>query len=246
MKAGGFTASVDYYKYKLKDVIVTDPLLAMVNTLFPSTGGNTCAANAALAARFTFSTGPCTAATARTAISRVKTVLQNGASVNNSGIDFVAGYRSSDFLNSGLRFGIGASATYTIENRISAISVAGTLVAAGYDGVGLLNYQTTLYPVPEWKGQGYLELGGGPVDARVSVNYIDGLYDQRADITTAGDLRAERGTGRCPGHWRREHQQLHHGRFHGAGAGVQGTDADRHGHQPVRQGPAVRPRRLQL
>jgi iron complex outermembrane receptor protein len=186
LKAGGFTASIDYYKYKLKNVIVTDPLLAMVNTLFPSTGGNTCATNAALAARFTFSTGPCTAATARTAISRVKTVLQNGASVNNSGIDIVAGYRSNDFLNSGLRFAIGGSATYTIENRISAISVEGTLVAAGYDGVGLLNYQTTLYPVPEWKGQGYLELGGGPVDARLSVNYIDGLYDQRADVTTAG------------------------------------------------------------
>lgn len=186
LKFGGFSASIDYYKYKLKDVIVTDPLIAMVNTLFPSTGGNTCATNAALAARFTFSTGPCTAATQRTAISRVKTVLQNGAAVDNSGIDFVAGYRSSDFLNSGLRFGIGASATYTIENRISNIYVEGTLVQAGYDGVGLLNYQTTLYPVPEWKGQGYLELGGGPVDARLSVNYIDGLYDQRADITTAG------------------------------------------------------------
>ncbi|MGK6319988.1 TonB-dependent receptor domain-containing protein [Sphingomonas sp. DT-204] len=183
---GGFNASVDYYRYEIEDVIVADPLIAMVNTLFPSTGGNTCAANQGLADRFTFSTGPCTASTARTAISRVRTEYQNGASITNSGIDVMASYRSNAMFGSDVRFEIGGSATYTISNRISDIFVEGTLVQSGYDGVGLLNYQTTLYPVPEWKGQGWLELGSGPVDARLTVTYIDGLYDQRADITTTG------------------------------------------------------------
>ncbi|MEG3180692.1 TonB-dependent receptor domain-containing protein [Sphingomonas sp. LT1P40] len=186
LNAGGFTASLDYYRYDLKDVIVTDPLIAMVNTLFPAGAGNTCATNAALAARFTFSTGPCTAATTRTAISRVRTELQNGASITNEGIDASVGYRNNEMFGGAARFGIGGSVTYTLQNRIGDISVAGTLVQAGYDGVGLLNYQTTLYPVPEWKGQGYLELGSGPVDARLTVTYIDGLYDQRADTTAAG------------------------------------------------------------
>jgi iron complex outermembrane receptor protein len=154
--------------------------------LFPSTGGNTCATNAGLAARFTFSTGPCTATTARTAISRVRTQNQNGASITNEGIDVTASYRGTDMFGSGSRFGIGGNVTYTLQNRISDIFVEGTLVQAGYDGVGLLNYQTTLYPVPEWKGQAFLELGAGPVDARLTVTYIDGLYDQRADITAAG------------------------------------------------------------
>ncbi|MDR6851547.1 iron complex outermembrane receptor protein [Sphingomonas sp. BE123] len=186
LNAGGFSASIDYYRYDIQDVIVSDPLISMVNTLFPSTGGNTCATNAALAARFTFSTGPCTATTARTAISRVRTQNQNGASITNEGIDLMASYRGTDLIGSGSRFAIGGNVTYTLQNRISDIFVEGTLVQAGYDGVGLLNYQTTLYPVPEWKGQAFLELGAGPVDARLTVTYIDGLYDQRADITTAG------------------------------------------------------------
>ncbi|QDX27898.1 TonB-dependent receptor [Sphingomonas suaedae] len=186
LNAGGFSASLDYYRYDIEDVIVSDPLISMVNTLFPSTGGNTCATNAGLASRFTFSTGPCDATTTRTAISRVKTFNQNGASITNEGIDAVVGYRSNDLFGSDTRFGIGGSVTYTLQNRISDIFVEGTLVQPGYDGVGLLNYQTTLYPVPEWKGQAYLELGTGPVDARLTATYIDGLYDQRAYTTTAG------------------------------------------------------------
>ncbi|MCR5869648.1 MULTISPECIES: TonB-dependent receptor domain-containing protein [unclassified Sphingomonas] len=186
LSAGGFSASIDYYRYDIEDAIVSDPLISMVNTLFPSTGGNTCATNAALAARFTFSTGPCTATTARTAISRVRTETQNGASITNEGIDVMASYRGTDMLGSGTRFAIGGNVTYTLQNRISDIFVAGALVQGGYDGVGLLNYQTTLYPVPEWKGQGFLEFGAGPIDARLTATYIDGLYDQRADTTTAG------------------------------------------------------------
>lgn len=52
LKFGGFNASVDYFRYNLKNLIVTDPLSAMVATLFPTGAANTCAANAALAAQF--------------------------------------------------------------------------------------------------------------------------------------------------------------------------------------------------
>ena len=181
LKVGGFNASVDYFRYNLKNVIVTDPLSAMVATLFPTGAANTCAANAALAARFTFTTAGCTAATTVASIARVKTVLQNGATLKNEGIDVSVNYRATQFLGSGLRFGIGADVTRVLHNRISDIFVEGTKVQAAYDGVGLLNYQSTLYPVPKWKGQAYVDLGGGPVDARVTVNYTDGLHDQRYD-----------------------------------------------------------------
>jgi iron complex outermembrane receptor protein len=181
LKFGGFHASVDYFRYDLSDVIVADPLAAMVATLFPAGSPNTCATNAALAARFTFSTGACTAATTVANVSRVKTFYQNGASQSNSGFDFSAEYRSNQFLGSGMRFGLGVDATYTIHNRISAISVAGVPVAAAFDGVGLLNYQSTLYPLPQWKGQAFVDLGSGPVDARLTVYYTDGLHDQRYD-----------------------------------------------------------------
>lgn len=189
LKFGGFHASVDYFRYDLSSVIVADPLAAMVATLFPATGGNTCGTNPALAARFTFTTGACVPTTTTPAvtgstiaqISRVKTFLQNGATQSNSGIDFSAEYRSNQFLGSNFRFGLGVDATYTIHNRISAIFVAGVQVASPFDGVGLLNYQSTLYPLPQWKGQAFVDLGSGPVDARLTVYYTDGLHDQRFD-----------------------------------------------------------------
>lgn len=195
INSGGFSASVDYYRYDIKNVIVADPLLGMVSTLFPTATSNTCAANPALAARFTFITGPCTAATTSAAIGRVATEYQNGASITNEGIDIAADYRGNDLFGDGTRFGIGGSLTYTLQNRIGDVYVEGTLVQRGYDGVGLLNYQTTLYPVPEWKGQGYLELGAGPVDARLTLTYIDGLRDQRADNTATGAFGPTAGLG---------------------------------------------------
>ncbi|RDE06770.1 TonB-dependent receptor plug domain-containing protein [Sphingomonas aracearum] len=184
LTAGGFTAALDYFRYELEDALVTDPLSSMVATLFPSTGGNTCAANPTLVARFTFNTGPCTAATTVANISRVRTELQNGAAITNSGLDLQVDYKADSLFGSDMRFGAGATVTYTLEDKIGPITVAGVQVAQGYDGVGLLNYQTTLYPLPEWKGQGYIDLGGGPVDTRLTINYTDGLHDQRADART--------------------------------------------------------------
>ena len=181
IKFGGFNASIDYFHYGLKNVIVTDPLAAMVATLFPAGAPNTCAANPALAARFTFSTGSCTGATTVANVARVKTVLQNGATLRDEGIDFSANYRASDLFGSGVRFGVGVDATRVLHDRISAIYVEGVKVSSAFDGVGLLNYQSTLYPVPKWKGQAYVDLGAGAVDARLTVNYTGGLHDQRAD-----------------------------------------------------------------
>ena len=40
LSGGGFSASLDYYRYKLTDAIISDPLIALVSALFPATGGN--------------------------------------------------------------------------------------------------------------------------------------------------------------------------------------------------------------
>ena len=183
LSGGGFSASVDYYRYKLREAILSDPLAAMVATLFPSAGGNAC--GTALAARFTFANGACGSMTTVAAnianISRVTTFLQNGPEQINEGIDFVANYRDNHLAGSDARLGVGASATYVLQNRIGAVSVAGTVVQQPFDGVGLLNYQSALYPVPEWKGQAFVDLGFGPVDIRFQGNYTGGLHDQRFD-----------------------------------------------------------------
>ncbi|RZA20443.1 MAG: TonB-dependent receptor, partial [Proteobacteria bacterium] len=181
VKFGGLQASIDYFRYRLTDSIVTDPLSSIVATLFPTGQPNTCAANPALAARFTYTTAGCTAASTTANIARATLLLQNGPTVQNSGLDIIVNYRARNLFNTSLRAGAGVTATYTIENKIGAVVVEGKQVSAPYDGVGLLNYQKTLYPLPQWKGQAYVDFGGGPADARLTVNYSDGLHDQRFD-----------------------------------------------------------------
>ena len=48
-----------------------------------------------------------------------------------------------------------------------------------FNAVGLLNYQTTVIPLPEWKGSAYFEFNAGAHNLRWTTNYIDGYTDQR-------------------------------------------------------------------
>ena len=183
LSGGGFSATIDYYKYKLRQAIISDPLAAMVATLFPTAATNNCATlPAAYLARFTFSAAGCTGGAA--AISRVTTFLQNGPKQINEGIDVVVNYRDNHLFDRDIRLGLGGSVTYVIQNSIGDVSVAGVVVQRAFDGVGLLNYQSALYPVPEYKGQAFVDLGFGPIDMRLQGNYTGGLHDQRFDTRT--------------------------------------------------------------
>jgi len=150
----------------------------MVNTLFGSTGTANCgvAAYAALQARFTFN-GAC----GITNVARITTKTINGAGVQNSGLDFAANYRGD--IGSA-RFGAGVTATYTIEYKTEDQPVDGVVVQKAFDAAGKLNFQTTAYPVPKWKGQAYIDLGVGIFDGRLTGTYIDGYHDQRSDTNS--------------------------------------------------------------
>ena len=183
LSGGGFSASLDYYKYKLREAIISDPLAAMVATLYPTATTNNCGTlPAAYLARFTFTGTGCTGGAAN--ISRVTTFLQNGPRQVNEGLDLVVNYRDNHLGDSDARLGIGGSVTYVIQNRIGAVTVAGVTVQQSFDGVGLLNYQSALYPVPEYKGQAFVDFGFGPIDMRFQGNYTGGLHDQRFDTRT--------------------------------------------------------------
>ena len=185
LNSGGFSASVDYYKYKIDDAIVAEPVSGIVNTLF--TGTNcTDPAFAALRTRFQFAdgggvpgAGTCTLGN----VSRLRTQIVNGATIKNSGLDFQASYRGS---SGDVRYGAGVNATYTIEYTTGDQVVEGVIVQPRFDAAGKLNFQTTAYPVPEWKGNAYIDAGAGPVDVRFTVNYIDSYLDQRSLVTTRG------------------------------------------------------------
>ena len=183
ISTGGFSATLDYYKYKLRQAIISDPLAAMVATLYA--GGTTTGCTtlpAAFISRFTFSGTGCAGGSSN--ISRVTTFLQNGPKQTNEGLDFVASYRENHLFDRDIRLGIGGSVTYVIQNSIGDVNVAGVTVQRTFDGVGLLNYQSALYPVPEYKGQAYVDLGFGPIEMRLQGNYTGGLHDQRFDTRT--------------------------------------------------------------
>lgn len=193
-EAGGLKASVDYWNFDFKDPITTDPVAGLVAQVFPLGASSSTLPNCAspLASRFTFSGGAaCTsfanAATASAAITRLRTETVNGAGVKTSGVDFMADWTFDDVM--GGSFTVGGSATYVIEYKTEATEIAGVTVAPAFDAVGLLNYQTTAYPLPQWKGNLYFEYNTGPHNLRWTIRYIDGYTDQRTAPFNVGQYR---------------------------------------------------------
>jgi iron complex outermembrane receptor protein len=175
VKAGGLKASLDWWRFDFDNPLVTEPVAGIVATMFPAAGAGHCGdpAYAALEARFTFN-GACNSAN----ISRLKTFTINGAAVQTSGWDLLADYDFGEVFMGG-DFKVGGSATYVNEYKVGATSVAGFTVAPAFDAVGLLNYQTTVYPIPQWKGEFHAEYTNGPHNLRMTVHYIDAYTDQR-------------------------------------------------------------------
>ncbi len=183
---GGFSGSIDYFRYDLEDTLTVEPLSGMVNTMFSDPANCTDPTFDGLRERFQFrdgggqpGAGTCTASN----ISRVETGWVNGGDQTLSGVDFIFNYEWDDFA--GGRLGTGLTATYTLEMDIGAEEVEGVQVQDAFDGVGQLNFQTTSYPVPEWKAKAFVEWGanllGTDTNTRLTVNYIDSYRDQRAD-----------------------------------------------------------------
>ncbi len=189
-QSGGFSGSVDFFTYEMEDAIGAEPLNGMVDTLFDDPQNCFDPAFAGLRERFQFNdgngvagAGTCSASN----IARVSTQWINGGERNFSGLDFILNYRLEDVL--GGQFATGLTATYMIEAEVGEESVEGVVVQDSFESVGKLNFQTSAYPVPEWKGQAYLEWGRDRFNARLTVNYSDGYYDQRADQQDDGPFR---------------------------------------------------------
>lgn len=173
---GGFKASLDYWRYDFEGPIESEPISGMVSAMFGSAGNCANPAYAALRARFTFSGGVCSAAN----VQRMTTYAFNSADVSTSGLDFQASY---DTAVGAARLQAGVSGSYVIEYQVDDVMVEGVLVQPAYDAAGLLNYQTTAYPLPRWKGQAWLQGTLGDHSLRLQVNHIDSYTDQRgADV----------------------------------------------------------------
>ncbi len=159
----------------------TDPAVrAALMTQFGVPNNCLTPAFAPLLARFTFTSSGCGVAN----VVRLDTNVINGAGVKTDGVDFSAEYRIEDVWNGTVHLGF--DATWVHKYSTGAQSVAGILVQAPFNGVGFLNYQTTAYPLPQWKGSAYVEYTHGIHNLRLTVHYIQGYTDQRTDIFAAG------------------------------------------------------------
>jgi iron complex outermembrane receptor protein len=181
VKFSGFQASLDYWGFKFDNPIVTEPVAGIASAVFPTPTTNNCTdpAFAPLVARFTFNAGGCALAN----IIRLDINVINGSKVETSGLDLSAQY-DFDFL--GGRLALGVNATYVLKYDIDAVTVSGIVVQQAFDAKGKLNYQTTAYPLPELKGNAFVEYSIGMHNLRLQSNYVDGYTDQRTDIFLAG------------------------------------------------------------
>ena len=179
---GGFRASVDYWRYDLSGAIESEPVSGIVTALFGASGRANCGnpAFAGLEARFTFSGGVCGAAN----VQRLATFAFNAADVSTSGIDLAAGYDLA--AGRGLQVQAGMKASYVIDYQVGDTVVEGITVQPAFDAAGLLNFGTTAYPLPQVKGQAWVEGAwsgwGGDHSLRFQLNHVGSYRDQRAGL----------------------------------------------------------------
>jgi iron complex outermembrane receptor protein len=182
VQAGGFDAALDYYDYKVKNILTSEPQNAIVNAVFPNgaTGADNCATVGAqfLADHFVFN-GACGAAN----IAKVQLLRINGPEAAFNGLDLRASYRFDGVLGGALTFGVVAS--QTLEYSFKPFSVAG-LAIAGFEAVGRLNAGTLAHTLPEYKGVGYVNYARGPVNVRWQARYNSSYIDQRQATTAVG------------------------------------------------------------
>lgn len=176
LDAGPFKATVDYWRYDLSGPIEAEPVAGIVAALFDASGA--CRPEAqALQKRFTFTAAGCGIGN----VQRLQTGLINSAGVKTSGIDAQAEF---NFDVGGGELTLGANGSYVLEYRVEDVIVEGITVQPSFDAVGLLNYQTTAYPLPEWKGQVYAAGEFGIHSLRLAYNFMADYTDQRTGIFT--------------------------------------------------------------
>lgn len=191
VKAGGFNAALDYWSFDFEDQIVNEPVAGIATFVFQGTPNCSQGINGPLAGRFAFRDGgnaagqglndgvindlDCTTAN----ITRLDINVINGPDVKTDGIDLSTAF---DWDMLGGTATVGVNATYVLKYDVDAPIVNGIAVSPAFDAAGKLNYQTTAFPLPQIKGNAFVQFSHGPHNFRYTMNYIDDYVDQRTDI----------------------------------------------------------------
>jgi iron complex outermembrane receptor protein len=109
---------------------------------------------------------------------RARTNIVNGGDVSTTGIDFLVQYAHEfDF---GLLSTVSVNGTYVLSYDVSDLLVNGIVIQRGFDAVGKLNFQTTAYPIPDFRAQAILQNQWGKHDLQIIGNFVNGYEDTRA------------------------------------------------------------------
>jgi iron complex outermembrane receptor protein len=178
VKAGGFSASLDYWSFDFDKQIVVEPVAGIVNAVFGPGGGG---CTSPLITKFAFNATGCAAAN----IIRLDINTINGPKVKTSGVDLNAQWLFDNVGTGSIT--VGLDVTDVLKYDIGALSLNGVSVQPAFDAVGKLNYQTTAYPLPKWKGLAFADYSFlGIHNLRYQVNYVDSYEDQRFTAGTDG------------------------------------------------------------
>ena len=182
LNVGRFRATLDYWDFKLEDILTTEPLQSVLNVAFPTAASTASCSDPFVTQHFTFSSAACSAAS----IATVKLGWINGPETRTSGLDLLAQF-DFDTLGGNLEFG--GSVSYITKYEVAALVINGVTFSSALDAVGYANFGNSLaYPLPQWKSEAYAEFSRDIHNLRWTVRYIDAYEDQRTTnfrVTTA-------------------------------------------------------------
>ncbi|WP_448579244.1 TonB-dependent receptor domain-containing protein [Thermaurantiacus sp.] len=182
----GFILTADYWSYKFQDQIIAEGVQGLVNTVFGVGATAASPANCAspISSRFTFSGGPGGGGCGNLSptlgqVVRARVNLVNGPELKTTGIDFLMQY-SRDIGDVSAQAGF--TGTYIASYDTDDFFSDGVLIQPGFDAVGKLNFQTSAYPLPNFRGQGWVEGRWKAHDLRFTANFINGYQDTRPPV----------------------------------------------------------------
>jgi iron complex outermembrane receptor protein len=174
------SATLDYFHYKVENQITTVPA-NIVATAVGGVGNGSQAVDCSSPLRYliTFDNGnSCTqGVTNGNDIARVRSDTTNGPTLNTDGIDVEVNYQIPDVWKGEVNFG--ANFSYVLSYDEGAFTYNKIVVSPAYSAVGSANYDRFPGTVPTWRGQFFAEYHKGRHNLRWTVNYIDGVDDNR-------------------------------------------------------------------
>lgn len=189
---GGFTGSVDYYRFDFEDELTNETAALVFAQASKLATAATCNAPslAVLKARFDYAAGTVNCATTGIILTRVNQV--NGPDTKTSGIDIRAQYEwdmEKLFSFSDVEAAVGVEATYLLEYKRGAFTLLGDsniVLQPAVDRAGTHDLLSAFFSYPKIRATGFASLSGETWSVRWQTLYHEGTTPSSALVTYDG------------------------------------------------------------